>query len=102
MVGGEVRAFFVGTGSNGKSVVFDVIKSVIGKDRVSYLSPDQLDEREAGGVGHRQEVELRSRYPQGAAFDSALKALSSGQDIQGWKAVCRKHGGQVSPFGVCA
>ena len=81
----EKFALFVGTGSNGKSVVFDVIKSVIGKDRVSYLSPDQLtnEKQVVSVVGKR--LNFAPDIRRGAAFDSALKALSSGQDIQGWR-----------------
>lgn len=81
----EKFALFVGTGSNGKSVVFDVIKSVIGKDRVSYLSPDQLtnEKQVVSVVGKR--LNFAPDIRKGAAFDSALKALSSGQDIAGWR-----------------
>lgn len=81
----EKFALFVGTGSNGKSVVFDVIKSVIGKERVSYLSPDQLtnEKQVVSVVGKR--LNFAPDIRKGAAFDSALKALSSGQDIAGWR-----------------
>ena len=81
----EKFSIFIGTGSNGKSVVFDVIKSVIGKDRVSYLSPDQLtnEKQVVEVIGKR--LNFAPDIRRGAAFDSALKALSSGQDIQGWK-----------------
>lgn len=81
----EKFALFVGTGSNGKSVIFDVIKSVIGKDRVSYLSPDQLtnEKQVVSVVGKR--LNFAPDIRRGAAFDSALKALSSGQDVAGWR-----------------
>ncbi len=81
----EKFALFVGSGSNGKSVVFDVIKSVIGKDRVSYLSPDQLtnEKQVVSVVGKR--LNFAPDIRKGAAFDSALKALSSGQDVAGWR-----------------
>ena len=81
----EKFALFVGTGSNGKSVVFDVIKAVIGKDRVSYLSPDQLtnEKQVVSVIGKR--LNFAPDIRRGAAFDSALKALSSGQDVQGWR-----------------
>lgn len=81
----EKFALFVGTGSNGKSVVFDVIKSVIGKDRVSYLSPDQLmnEKQVVSVIGKR--LNFAPDIRKGASFDSALKALSSGQDVAGWK-----------------
>lgn len=81
----EKFAIFIGTGSNGKSVVFDVVKSVIGKDRVSYLSPDQLmnEKQVVSVVGKR--LNFAPDIRKGASFDSALKALSSGQDVAGWR-----------------
>ena len=81
----EKFAIFIGTGSNGKSVVFDVIKSVIGKERVSYLSPDQLmnEKQVVSVVGKR--LNFAPDIRKGASFDSALKALSSGQDVAGWR-----------------
>lgn len=81
----EKFALFVGTGSNGKSVVFDVIKSIIGKDRVSYLSPDQLinEKQVVSVIGKR--LNFAPDIRKGASFDSALKALSSGQDVAGWR-----------------
>lgn len=81
----EKFAIFVGAGSNGKSVIFDVIKSVIGKDRVSYLSPDQLmnEKQVVSVVGKR--LNFAPDIRKGASFDSALKALSSGQDVAGWR-----------------
>lgn len=81
----EKFAIFVGTGSNGKSVVFDVVKSVIGKDRVSYLSPDQLmNEKQVVSVVGKK-LNFAPDIRKGASFDSALKALSSGQDVAGWR-----------------
>lgn len=81
----EKFALFVGTGSNGKSVVFDVIKSVIGRERVSYLSPDQLmnEKQVVSVIGKR--LNFAPDIRRGASFDSALKALSSGQDVAGWR-----------------
>lgn len=81
----EKFALFVGTGSNGKSVVFDVIKAVIGKERVSYLSPDQLmnEKQVVSVIGKR--LNFAPDIRRGASFDSALKALSSGQDVAGWR-----------------
>ena len=81
----EKFALFVGTGSNGKSVVFDVIKSVIGKDRVSYFSPDQLiDDKKIVAVKGKR-LNFAYDIKKSADFDSALKALSSGQSVAGWK-----------------
>ena len=81
----EKFAIFVGTGSNGKSVITDVITSVIGKERVSCFSPDQLmeDKKIVDVVGKR--LNFAYDLKKSSTFDSALKALSSGQSVAGWK-----------------
>lgn len=81
----EKFAIFIGGGSNGKSVVFDVIKSVIGKERVSYLSPEQLQDSKQLVSVIGKKLNFSPDIRKSASFDSALKALSSGQDVQGWK-----------------
>lgn len=81
----EKMAMLIGSGSNGKSVVFDVMKGVLGADRVSYLSPDQLV-NEKTLVGVRGKVlNFSPDIRRGASFDSGLKALASSQDVQGWE-----------------
>lgn len=81
----EKMAMLIGSGSNGKSVVFDVMKGVLGADRVSYMSPDQL-------INEKSLVNVRGKVlnfspdiRRGASFDSGLKALASSQDVQGWE-----------------
>ena len=81
----EKFAIFIGSGRNGKSVVFDVIKSVIGKDRVSNLSPHQLtDDKHLVEVNGKR-LNFAPDVRKKSDFDSALKALSSGQDVAGWR-----------------
>lgn len=81
----EKMAMLIGSGANGKSVVFDVMKGVLGSDRVSYLSPDQLI-NEKTLVGVRGKVlNFSPDIRRGASFDSGLKALASSQDVQGWE-----------------
>lgn len=88
----EKFAMFVGSGSNGKSVVFDVIKSVIGKQYVSFLDPKQLvDAKNLIDVDGKR-LNFAPDIKKDASFDSALKALSSGQEVTGWKMY---EGGQV-------
>lgn len=81
----EKFAIMVGGGSNGKSVITDVITSVIGKERVSCFNPDQLmeDKKIVDVVGKR--LNFAYDLPKKSSFDSALKALSSGQSVAGWK-----------------
>jgi P4 family phage/plasmid primase-like protien len=81
----EKFAMFIGTGSNGKSVVFDVIKAVIGKEYVSFLDPTQLmDAKNLIDVDGKR-LNFAPDIRKGASFDSALKALSSGQEVTGWE-----------------
>lgn len=81
----EKFAMFIGSGSNGKSVVFDVIKAVIGKEYVSFLDPAQLmDAKNLIDVDGKR-LNFAPDIRKGASFDSALKALSSGQEVTGWK-----------------
>lgn len=81
----EKFAMFIGTGSNGKSVVFDVIKAVIGKEYVSFLDPSQLmDAKNLIDVDGKR-LNFAPDIRKGASFDSALKALSSGQEVTGWE-----------------
>lgn len=81
----EKMALLIGAGSNGKSVIFDVMKNVIGKDWVSFLSPDQLiDNKQLVSVAGKK-LNFAPDIKRSAAFDSGLKALSSSQDVQGWR-----------------
>lgn len=81
----EKFALLVGKGANGKSVVFEVIKRVLGPDNVSTMDSSQLmDEKMIPSlVGKRLNFapDMRST----AVFDSTLKALASGQDVTGRK-----------------
>ncbi len=81
----EKMALLVGSGANGKSVVFDVMKNVIGREWVSFLSPDQLVDGKqlVSVVGKR--LNFAPDIRRGSSFDSGLKALASAQDVQGWR-----------------
>ena len=81
----EKMAVFVGGGANGKSVVFDVVKAVMGLDRVGFLSPDQLADPKQAVSLRGKVVNFAPDVRKGASFDSALKALASSQEVQGWK-----------------
>lgn len=81
----EKMALLIGKGANGKSVIFDVMKNVIGIKWVSFLSPDQLlDSKQVVSVQGKK-LNFSPDIKRSSAFDSGLKALSSSQDIQGWQ-----------------
>lgn len=81
----EKFAVFIGKGSNGKSVIFEVMKRVFGEDRLSYLSPEQLMDNKQVVTVRGKRLNFAADIRRSAAFDSALKALSSGQEVQGWE-----------------
>ena len=81
----ETFSIFIGTGSNGKSVALGVVQGGLGNVRISYLSPDQLtNEKQVVSVLGKR-LNFAPDIRKGASFDSALKALSSGQDVAGWR-----------------
>lgn len=77
----EKMALFIGAGANGKSVLFDIIQRVLGPDNVSTLDPAQLsDDKMLPYVAHAR-LNFSPDVKRSSAFDSALKALSSGQRV---------------------
>lgn len=81
----EKFALFVGKGANGKSVIFEVIKRVLGEDNVSTLDPQQLVSEKMIPYVKGKRLNFSPDVRKSAEFDSALKALSSGQDVTGRK-----------------
>ena len=84
----EKMALFIGTGANGKSVVFDVIKAAIGEESVSTLDPAQLADEKMLPYIKGKRLNFSPDVRRTAAFESALKALSSGQKVTGRKIFC--------------
>lgn len=79
----EKFAIMVGQGANGKSVIFEVIKRVLGPDNVSTMDSSQLvDERMIPYLSGKR-LNFAPDVRSSASFDSALKALASGQDVTG-------------------
>ena len=77
----EKMALFVGSGANGKSVVCDTVKAVLGEGAVSNLDPSQLrDERLLPQVIGRR-MNFAPDVRKNSDFDSSLKALASGQEV---------------------
>lgn len=77
----EKMALFVGKGANGKSVLFDILQRTLGSDNISTLDPAQLsDDKMLPYVAHAR-LNFAPDVKRSSAFDSALKALSSGQRV---------------------
>ena len=84
----EKMALFIGGGANGKSVVFEVIKAVLGEDAVSVLDPQQLADEKMVPYLKGKRLNFSPDVRKSAAFESALKALASGQKVTGRKIFC--------------
>ena len=79
----EKFLLLIGGGANGKSVIFEVMKAVFGEDNVSTFDSQQLvDEKMVPYVKGRR-LNFAPDMRRSSSFDSALKALSSGQDVTG-------------------
>ena len=79
----EKFLLLIGSGANGKSVIFEVMKAVFGGDNVSTFDSQQLiDEKMVPYVKGRR-LNFAPDMRRSSSFDSALKALSSGQDVTG-------------------
>ena len=79
----EKFLLLIGSGANGKSVIFEVMKAVFGEDNVSTFDSQQLiDEKMVPYVKGRR-LNFAPDMRRSSSFDSALKALSSGQDVTG-------------------
>jgi putative DNA primase/helicase len=61
------------------------MKSVIGKEYVSFLDPSQLMDAKNLIEVDGKRLNFAPDIRKGASFDSALKALSSGQEVTGWE-----------------
>lgn len=86
----EKMAVLIGSGANGKSVVLETVTAALGRERVGRLSPDQLADPKQAVSLMGKAANFAPDVRRGAAFDSALKALASAQDVQGWQLY---HGG---------
>lgn len=81
----ERFAIFLGSGANGKSVIREVLSRVMGKDNVAAYDAEQITRTELLPYLDGKRVNFASDMRATAAFDSALKALASGQEVVGRK-----------------
>lgn len=81
----ERFAIFLGSGANGKSVIREVVSRAMGKDNVAAYDAEQITRTELLPYLDGKRVNFASDMRATAAFDSALKALASGQEVVGRK-----------------
>lgn len=81
----EKMALMIGSGANGKSVCFDVMRHVIGMDMVSYLSPDQIADVKQRSAMIGKRLNFSPDLDRRSSFGSFIKAMASGQTTTAWK-----------------
>ena len=81
----EKFAILIGEGANGKSVIRDVVAAAIGADNVKAYDAQQLTRSDLIPFLVGKRINFASDMKSSASFDSALKALSSGQEVEGRK-----------------
>lgn len=81
----EKFAILIGEGANGKSVIRDVVARAIGPDNVKAYDAQQLTRTDLIPFLVGKRINFASDMKSSASFDSALKALSSGQEVEGRK-----------------
>lgn len=79
----EKFAVLIGSGANGKSVFTRVVSAALGEGNVSTLDPQQLTSEKMVPYLKGKRLNCSPDVRASSAFDSALKALSSGQSVTG-------------------
>ena len=76
----EKFILLIGHGANGKSVLLDVIRLLIGAKQVSAVQPEQLDNRFQRAHLHGKLANIVTEIKEGGEIaDAALKAITSGE-----------------------
>ena len=78
----EFERFFIliGPGANGKSVLMDILASLIGSKNVCAVQPDQFENKFQRAHLHGKLLNLVTELPIGSKMaDAQLKAISSGE-----------------------
>jgi putative DNA primase/helicase len=76
----EVFVLLIGGGANGKSVLLDIIRMMVGRDNVSAVQPSQFSNRFQRAHLHGKLANLVTEIAEGAEIaDAELKAIVSGE-----------------------
>lgn len=70
----------IGSGANGKSVIMEVIRVLLGRDNVAAVQPTQFDNKFQRAHLHSKLANLVTEIPEGGQIaDAELKAITSGE-----------------------
>ena len=76
----EVFVILVGSGANGKSVLLDVIRVMVGRENVAAVQPSQFGHKHQRAHLHLKLANLVTEIAEGAELaDAELKAITSGE-----------------------
>lgn len=80
----ERFVILVGSGSNGKSVLLEVLRNLVGDGQVSAVEPARMGDRFQRGHLRGKLVNLVPELPVGSMLaDAAMKAFTSGDTVNG-------------------
>ena len=78
----EKTVILKGEGSNGKSVIFDIVRALFGKENMSYLSPKDLaDERSNNMLGNSL-LNYSSEFESSTLDNEQFKKVCSGEPLK--------------------
>lgn len=80
----EKCLLMIGEGANGKSVVYNVISSLVGREYISTLTPTQLRDSKQLTALRGMKLNYCSEVKPQDAFSASLKALVSGEKVAAW------------------
>ena len=96
----ERFAILIGNGSNGKSVLLRVVKSLVGDGNCAAVQPAEFDNRFQRAHLHGKLANIVSEVEQGAVIpDAALKAIVSGEAMTAEHKFCDPF--DFSPYATC-
>lgn len=80
----EKFALLVGSGSNGKSVLLEVLRNLVGESQVSAVEPARMGDRFQRGHLRGKLVNIVPELPVGSMLaDAAMKSFTSGDVVNG-------------------
>jgi P4 family phage/plasmid primase-like protien len=81
----EKFLILIGGGSNGKSVLLNIISEVVGKKYISHLDPNQLKDYKQIVEMSGKKLNIAPDVRSSAMMSSAMKTLVSGERVEAWE-----------------